>query len=432
MAETNFNKPISVLFLSPKWQYDTYGVASVVRSLVNDLWLTDPDGLKIQMTCAVLEEDGKINGADVEDAAKHNVQLRGVKLPRGSKEIPSAEKINVYASLYYKHLAASERFDFIIGHIPYFADGALNFQDLCLDIGKPSNVILLAHALPKTKENDVDENTLLEWLKEASAVFSIGGMMKSEIQTYINCMEEMERPLHHLYIPSCPAELLKVLPEKRTNPLRGPQNITVNTTEQSNLKVSGLNYQLAVASSTLAASEIYELCETEAKVQFLVLATNVKERKIWEESFNEARDEQQTKDKRMTFQFQTAGDIEKLKSLMRRTAVMLLPLKPDSSMFGVEALMAAYCGTPILVSSNSGIASLMKYVGEGEAIVYNTTGSLHNDSEVWSEKIYQKISDPQRAQIMAQSLRGTLLLDTSIAASHLEFIKIVTGTYFIF
>ena len=111
---------------------------------------------------------------------------------------------------------------------------------------------------------------------------------------------------------------------------------------------------------------------------------------------------------------------------------MLLPLKPDSPLFGVEALMAACSGVPILVSSNSGIASLMNSVGEGEAIVYNTTGILQNDSKVWSEKIYQKISDPQNAQIMAQSLRGTLLLDTSIAASHIEFIKIVTGTYLIF
>ena len=281
MAEANFNKTISVLFLSPKWQCDTYGVASVVRSLVNDLWLTDPDGQKIQMTCAVLQEDGKINEADVADAAKHNVKLSGVKLPRGSKEIPSTEKINVYASVYYKHLAASERFDFVIGHIPYFSDATLNFQDLCKDFGKPSNVILLAHTLPKTSENDIDENTLLEWLKDASAVFSIGGMMKSQIQPYINCMEEMERPAHYSYIPGCPAELLKVLQEKRTNPLRGPQNITVFTTEQRNLKVSGLNYHLAVASSTLASSKIQELCETEAMVQFLVLATNVEERKIW-------------------------------------------------------------------------------------------------------------------------------------------------------
>ena len=79
------------------------------------------------------------------------------------------------------------------------------------------------------------------------------------------------------------------------------------------------------------------------------------------------------------------------------------------------------------MSSNSGMASLMDSLVEGEAIVRNTTGSLQKDSEIWCDRIYQKMSDPQNAQKMAQSLRGTLLLDTSIAASHVAFIKIVTG-----
>ena len=429
MAEDDPDDPISLLFLSPKWQCDTYGVASVVRSLVNDLWLTDPDGLKIQMTCAVLQEDGKINKADVADAGKHNVKLRGVKVHRSVKKIPTAEEINSSTQFCYRYLAEAHKFDFIIGHIPYFADGALNFQDLCRDIRKPSKVILLAHALPRTNENDIDEDTLLEWLNEVDAIFSIGGIMKSEIQAYINCLEEKNRPVHHLYIPGCPAELLTILQENRTNPLRGSQNITVMTTEQKNLKVSGLNYELAVASSALASPKIQELSETEAKVQFLVLATDGEERKIWEESFIEIKERQQTKDKRMAFQFQTIGDIKKLKSLMKRIAVMLLPLKPDSSLFGVEALMAAYSGVPILVSSNCGIASLMDSLVEGEAIVRNTTGSLQKDSEIWCDRIYQKMSDLQNAQKVAQSLRGTLLLDTSIAASHIEFIKIVTGMH---
>ena len=318
MAEANIKQPISLLFLTPKWQYDTYGVASVVRSLVNDLWLTDPGGQKIQMTCAVLQEDGKINEADVADAAKHNVELRGVKLPRGIESIPTVEEINGTISTYYTHLALRQRFDFIVGHIPYLTNGALNFQDLCKGIEKSSNVILLAHALPRTKDNDIDESTLMVWLKDASVVFSIGGIIKSEIQAYINCLGEEERPIHYSYIPGCPAEFLTVLQEKRTNPLTGPQNITMMTTEQKNLKVSGLNYQLAVASSTLASPKVHELGEMEARVQFLLLATNAKERNIWEESFNDIKERQQTKDKRMVFQFQTIADIEKLKSLMKR------------------------------------------------------------------------------------------------------------------
>lgn len=40
--------PISVLLLSPSWRADSHGVATVVRSLVNDLWLTDPNRWRIK------------------------------------------------------------------------------------------------------------------------------------------------------------------------------------------------------------------------------------------------------------------------------------------------------------------------------------------------------------------------------------------------
>ena len=95
----------------------------------------------------------------------------------------------------------------------------------------------------------------------------------------------------------------------------------------------------------------------------------------------------------------------------------------------LKPLMAAYSGVPILVSSNSGLAFLMESLGEGEAIVYRTTGSSRKDATTWSERIIQKIRDPEQAQKLAESLRGTFLLDTSISASRIEFIKIITGTF---
>ena len=71
------NNDIFVLMLAIKWQVDAYGIATLTRSLVNDLRLTDPDEWKIHITCAVLEGDGKIPQADIDDAKKHNVYLRG-------------------------------------------------------------------------------------------------------------------------------------------------------------------------------------------------------------------------------------------------------------------------------------------------------------------------------------------------------------------
>ena len=57
---SNSSDDISALTLTPRWQFDTYGMSTVTRSLVNNLRLVDPDGEMIKLTCAVLEEEGKI------------------------------------------------------------------------------------------------------------------------------------------------------------------------------------------------------------------------------------------------------------------------------------------------------------------------------------------------------------------------------------
>ena len=41
-------KPISVLTLASKWQFDTSGLSTVNKSLVNNLRVVDPDGKKIK------------------------------------------------------------------------------------------------------------------------------------------------------------------------------------------------------------------------------------------------------------------------------------------------------------------------------------------------------------------------------------------------
>ena len=74
--------PISVLFLAERWQFDTYGLSTVNRSLVNNLRVVDPEGKKIKITCAVVEEDGKIESCQKEDAEKYQVELKGAKQPR--------------------------------------------------------------------------------------------------------------------------------------------------------------------------------------------------------------------------------------------------------------------------------------------------------------------------------------------------------------
>ena len=52
-------RAISVLLLAAKWQFDTYGLSTINKSLINNLRLVDPEGKSIKITCTTLEDDGE-------------------------------------------------------------------------------------------------------------------------------------------------------------------------------------------------------------------------------------------------------------------------------------------------------------------------------------------------------------------------------------
>ena len=422
-------KRISLLMLTPRWQFDTYAMASMTRSLVNDLWLADPDGHKIQVTCVLLDEDGKISEADIADAKLKNVSLRGAKRPRGDIHEESIEWIDTKAINYYYHLVSVENpFDFIVGHVPYTAYGAFNMQDICTRIGQKPKVILVIHALPKTKHGDVDRMILASWLHDSDMILSVGHGVEAEIKPYLEDMEEREKPIPIMYVPHYPLRLLTIKQPTRT--LNGKHVITMMVTERKNLDISGLNYELAVAAVTRAVDSILSLegfdSRNQIRMEFMVIAANQKERDSWEREFNEIKETEPTKYKGITFQFYQEQSIDELKSLLKQTTVLLLPLKPSSPLFGIEALCAASAGTPVLVSSNSGVASLFQFLGESKPILYNT-GKLFVDAEMWKRRIIDRITNPEESHNEAKEIRSKLIQDTTVASSHLHFIQEITS-----
>ena len=87
----NQKKHISVLLLAAKWQVDTYGLSTVNKSLVNNLRVVDPEGKKIKITCAVVEEEKNIKDDQKGDAEEYKVKLKGAKQPRGLKKKPNIQ-----------------------------------------------------------------------------------------------------------------------------------------------------------------------------------------------------------------------------------------------------------------------------------------------------------------------------------------------------
>ena len=76
-------KVVSALLLA---QFDTYGLSTINKSLVNNLRLVDPEAKTIKITCALVEEEEKIKDEDVTDAKNCGVVLKGAKCPMRRKK----------------------------------------------------------------------------------------------------------------------------------------------------------------------------------------------------------------------------------------------------------------------------------------------------------------------------------------------------------
>ena len=278
----------------------------------------------------------------------------------------------------------------------------------------------MIHKLPKTTEGDTDENTLLEWLSEADIVFSVGNAVESEIFSAINSLDPEQQPIHNLYIPSYPLELFNV---QRTtvegNKVRGTQNVTMMTGEQKDLEISGLDFRLAVTSTAGASKYILDF--DEVNTAFVVLTENEEDKEKWKKEFSELLEKEESKAQSLHFQTDVPETIEKLKTHMRKSNVFLLPLKKGSPLFGTETLSAVAAGVPVLVSKNSGMASLL----EDASIVKEP------NAKSWREGILQKLLNPEDSQREAKRLREQLLKNTSIVQTHLDFARTIVGKIYL-
>ena len=241
-------KNISVLLLGTKWQFDTYGLSTINTSLVNNLRLVDPEGKSIKITCAVVEEEGKIKDEDLIDTRKYRVELRGAKRPKGSKrgKKPKVQWLDKNILSYYHHLVQDQNYNFIIGHAPYLANGCLILKGIFKTKNQSPKIILMFHALPKEQNGDVDDETLLDWLNEADIVLSVGKAIEDELLPHIASLESENRPIHNIYLPSYPLELFAIKQDPTEGKMKGTQNISMMSGEIKDLDINGLDFPLAV------------------------------------------------------------------------------------------------------------------------------------------------------------------------------------------
>ena len=161
------------------------------------------------------------------------------------------------------------------------------------------------------------------------------------------------------------------------------------------------------------------------KTNFVLLTSNKDDKEEWKKEFGEILQNGDTRRRMLYFQVDSPENIEKMKEKMRKSNLMILPLKPGSPLFGSEALSAIAAGVPVLVSNHSGMATLLETIYQVESIIQESI--LDSDTEIWKEGILQKLLKPEDSQRRADRMREQLLLDTSIAQTHLDFIRTLLG-----
>ena len=417
-----FEEIISVLLLASRWQFDTYGLSTINRSLINNLRLVDPEAKTIKITCAVVEEEGKIKKVDANDAEKSGVVLKGAKKPMSKKKRkkPELQWLDEQAGTYYRHLQ-HHHFDFIIGHAPYLANGCFNLKDIYEGRGNLPKTILIFHGLPKSEDGDIDSDMVEEWLEAADIIFSVGKAVKNELIQYIKAVDH--KPIHKMYIPSYPLELFHVVREEMGEKIMGTQNITMMSGEIKDLQMLGLDFPLAVNATIGAASHIRDF--DGVRTNLTMLAANERDREKWKSASDKILKRENLERTGLSSHVEAPVDINKLQSCLKRSTLFLLPFKPDSPLFGKEALAAIAAGVPVLVSRYSGIARLLQGMAEDKPVVYVIKSELATD--MWKERILKRLLRLDISQQAANRLRERLLLDTSVAETHMEFINIIAS-----
>ena len=427
------HRKINVLTLTPRWRFDTMGLSGVIRSLVNNLRVLDPDARNIKITCAVLQEDGKIGEAEMKDAAKHGVRLKGAKLAKWRKDKPKLSWLNEDVVKYYQHILVKDQYNFIIGASPYFTEGCLFLRDMSTELceGHSPEVILVAHSLPMTDDGDDDEDSLLLWLHEADIVLSVGNKVFSKIES---CIDSNDIDIDHkLYLPGFELDLLEIERKVKLNkhPV-GEQNILVIKAELDNFEASNLHFELAVASSARVSEKMLNQesrCLTdELSFTLKMLSEREDRNSSWKENFNLVKKNCKLEDQLLSFKYYAVQVTEDMTSHLKRACAFVLPLKHLNVQFGSEALVAIAAGIPVLVSKNSGIASFLQSIGEQEPIVWDT-GKFANDVNIWKERLTEKLCDQTKAESQARELRKALMLGATIASTHVDFTKIICGKF---
>ncbi len=413
---------MEILFLGTKWKYDSFGIAALNESLINDVWNIDPEGSTIQMKCAVFDH---LTEESKKDASLSSVELIGAKLPRGQKEFPDdISALDIHCINYFQDVDFNKRnFTFIVGHVPFLGNAPYNMSTyLKKHYNQVPRVILVIHDLPRDKDNKIDDRTLTELVQDAYLILSVGHQNFEWIEDYM----DLRNVIHKLYLPYCPVEFFKISrPKVTTNDIKHSQHFLTFAAGKGTEEARGIDYNLAVKSSAMAVDRLLstKMCRNSTEFHFITLGTSKNEKQLWQNMFESTTGNIGLEYNRLDFQYHELGGIENIKKYLKMGTLCSVHLKRNYCTLGIEALWALFAGIPVLVSSSAGISPFLKELYPGACdLIVDSYGNESRDSMAWAQKIQQQIQNPIRSQVIADVLQKRCLDDISIPKTHLDFV----------
>ena len=227
---------------------------------------------------------------------------------------------------------------------------------------------------------------------------------RDEIERQIKEIEEGQVPQHKSFMPRYPIELFKI---KR----RETEIMMITPMKKDEMK--GFDFILAV-------NAVSGACAGCMPITLTMLTANMSDKEEWEKEY---RNVLKVENEHLTFKCKPIEDEDKLKRQLKKSDLFLFPLQESSSLFGEEALSAIASGVPVLVSSHSGVGSYLLEMDEKDSVVQQM------DEKLWTKRILQKINDRGTSQGKVKDLRERLLLDTTMASIHQNFVKMICGMF---
>ena len=210
-----------------------------------------------------------------------------------------------------------QKFDFIIGHLPYVANGPLNLKTEPRQ--ESAKTILMVHTLPMVDNAHIDEEHLADWLKRADMIFSVG----SNVWMYINSIiKALAIGLNHeLYLPSVGEDVSNLKQSEMQAELSGEQNIVILVPDGENPENSGLDFELAVVSSAQASQNImneegYNLSR-QLSFKLKVVTTTEDEKFFYEENLKTIQEKYEKDDSSLVINFCCPKKPKKVQLLMK-------------------------------------------------------------------------------------------------------------------